>query len=156
MLTLRRLAALAESYGADLRRWPPEQRDAAEALLADSAEARAVLETARTLDEAVAAASAHADAVLLRPGEQDAALARLRAGVEARIAAAATPRRKGMRLAGIGQWLVGLDLRRAGVAAAGAGAIVAGFLIGGLSAAPPAPDSVLTTLQPAPILMLAD
>ena len=88
MLTLRRFRTMADSYGADLLRWPDGARAEAQALLNASPAARALLDEARTLDHAIEAAGASEDAVLweLLTG-QDAAMARLRSGVEARIAA---------------------------------------------------------------------
>lgn len=153
MLTLRRFTALAESYGAELLRWPPEARGEAAALLRSSAAARAILDEARVLDEAIAAAGRREDAALWRPGEQDAALARLRSGVAARIAA--SPRRRPTgRLAG---WAPSSAvLGWIGMAAGGGLVVAAGLFIGALSATAPTPDSVLTILQPAPIHILAD
>ena len=85
MLTLARLRALTEIYGADLQRWPEDTRAAAQKLLSESSEARALLDEARVLDDMIAAASAHEDSARWRTGERDVALARLRAGVGARI-----------------------------------------------------------------------
>ena len=45
-----RLEALLEAYGADPERWPAAERDQAVALLASSAEARALQREAATLD----------------------------------------------------------------------------------------------------------
>jgi hypothetical protein len=158
MLTLGRFRALADSYGADLRSWPEEMRGEAELLARASAEARAVLDEAQTLDEAIAAASAHEDALLWLPGEQDAALARLRAGVGARIAASSLRRRaRGLwALAGGDAWATAAQLRWLGMATGGGVAIMAGLLIGALYASAPAPDNVLTLLEPSPIHILAD
>lgn len=152
MLTLKRFSAMADSYGAELTRWPEALRGEAEALLKLSPEARAVLDEARRLDQAIAAGSAHDDARLWPPGESDAALARLRASVDARIAAPAGFRPEPRRLG----WAPSLRLRWAGLATAGGFAIMAGLLIGGLYAGTPEPDSVLTILQPQPMQILAD
>ena len=92
MLTLRRFRTMADSYGADLLRWPDGARAEAQALLKASPAARALLDEARTLDDAIEAAGASEDAVLWEPDGQDAALARLRSGVEARIVASAERR----------------------------------------------------------------
>jgi hypothetical protein len=152
MLTLKRFRAKAESYGADLKRWPEALRGEGEALLKVSPEARAVLDEARRLDQAIAAGSAEEDARLWPPGEQDAALARLRASVVARIAAPPGSRPEHRRAG----WALSLRLRWAGLVTAGGFAIMAGLLIGGLYAGTPEPDSVLTILQPQPIEILAD
>lgn len=50
---LERLQQIIEAYGADPARWPQAELVAAEALLARSAEARAALAEARTLDAAL-------------------------------------------------------------------------------------------------------
>lgn len=49
-LPLDRFAALVDAHGADLRRWPPAERDAAQALLRISPEARALRDAAGRLD----------------------------------------------------------------------------------------------------------
>ena len=49
-MTIERLKALAEAYGADLRRWPASERPFAESLIATDAAARAALEEAAALD----------------------------------------------------------------------------------------------------------
>ena len=160
MLTLGRFKALADSYGADLRRWPDEARGEARALLNVSAEARALLDEALALDEAIDAASAGEDAVLWQPGGEDAALARLRSGVAARIAASTRRGAARQRFAGVpargGDGALALYLRWAGMATGGGLAIMAGLLIGVMYASAPAPDGVLTLLEPAPLQILAD
>lgn len=52
----KRLSALADAYGADWRRWPEAERDAARALLAAEPELERVLFEARGLDAMLAAA----------------------------------------------------------------------------------------------------
>lgn len=49
-VTLERLAGLIDAYGASSARWPADERVAAEALLAVSAEARALVEQAACFD----------------------------------------------------------------------------------------------------------
>jgi hypothetical protein len=160
MLTLRRFKAMAASYGADLWRWPEAVRADARVLLADSPEARAFLQEAQRLDDALEAASAREDTTHWRPGEQAAALARLRSGVESRIAAAAAcrpaQRRTGWTLSATGRWGHALRLRWVGMATGGGFAIMAGLLIGALYASAPEPDPVLMMLQPAPIHALVE
>ncbi|MEQ8405676.1 MAG: hypothetical protein RKE49_11305 [Oceanicaulis sp.] len=56
MMTLTRFKALCEAYGGDLRRWPATERADAEALSAQSAEARDVLAEAALLDAALSQA----------------------------------------------------------------------------------------------------
>lgn len=152
MLTLRRFRTMADSYGADLLRWPDGARAEAQALLKASPAARALLDEARTLDDAIEAAGASEDAVLWEPDGQDAAMARLRSGVEARIAASAE-RRPTFRRTG---WASALHTRRVGMATGGGFAIAAGLLIGAIYSSDPATDSVLTLLQPVPIHVWAD
>ncbi|GBQ27266.1 hypothetical protein ACLRDC_03130 [Gluconacetobacter sacchari] len=89
MMTQKRFLFLAESYGADLSRWPPADRGPAEALLAQSPQAHAVLREQQDVDAAIARAFDAQDAELqARSAHEDpqAALARLRAGVAGRIA----------------------------------------------------------------------
>ena len=50
-MTLERLRAVIEAYGTSAPRWPETERAAAAALLAESAEARALLAAATPLDE---------------------------------------------------------------------------------------------------------
>lgn len=49
-MTIERLKALAEAYGADLRRWPASERPFAESLVATDPAARAALDEAAALD----------------------------------------------------------------------------------------------------------
>ena len=161
MMTLRRFRALTQSYGAELQRWPQDERGAAEELLRNSGAARALLEQERTLDEAIAAASTHEHSQRWPQGAADAALARLRSGVANRIAAEQArvrPRTLFGWLSGGDQEIVALRRRRLGLATSGALAIVAGLLIGGLYGPAPAPaGGVLTALlQPATLEILAD
>lgn len=143
MMTLERFRALTQSYGAELQRWPQEERGAAQELLRCSEEARALVEEERTLDEAIAAATAYQDAEGRPHGTHDAALARLRSGVNARVAtreARASSR-----------------MQHLGLATSGAFAVIAGLLIGGMYT--PAPESVgalSALLQPATLDILAD
>ena len=81
MLTIKRFQVLAESYGADLQRWPQESRTEAERLLAVSSEARQALAAARILDAAILEASTQDQ---LSPAEQSAALERLKSAVASR------------------------------------------------------------------------
>ncbi len=159
MVTLRWFRAMADSYGADLQRWPEEARGKAQALLSVSPQARTLLDEARALDDAIAAASAREDAARWRPGEQTAALARLRSGVEARIASATVRRpvhrRAGSSPAGGRQWALLPQLRWLGMATGSGFAIIAGLLLGSMYAAP-GTEGVLTMLQPTLIQILTD
>lgn len=107
----RRFQHLAEAYGADLRRWPAAEREAARAFLAaDPAHERLLFE-ARQLDAALDGAPA----------------LRVSAGLRERVLAAApvrarpAPARRGLSWA----WLSG-----AGWAAAGVAGIVIGLASG--------------------------
>lgn len=53
-MNLERLTALIDAYGSDPRRWPEQEREAAQALLATSAAAQAQLREAATLDALLA------------------------------------------------------------------------------------------------------
>lgn len=157
MMTLRRFRALTRSYGAELQRWPQEERNAVQELLERSEEARALLAQERSLDAAISAASSRGAQA------QDAALARLRSGVAARIATedplARQPGALFSWLLGTGRELASLRGRRLGLATSGALAIVAGLLIGAMygPVPSPAPVGVLTALlQPATLDILSD
>lgn len=67
-ISLERFAAIVDAYGASPMRWPADERGAAEALLAISADARALLDEARMLDGVLAAAPVEApsDALVAR------------------------------------------------------------------------------------------
>ena len=158
MLTLKRFRELAESYGGSLRRWPEELRGEAQDLLQVSADARAVLDLARALDLDIETAGAVDDARRRRSGDENTALARLRAGVAARIAAPLPLRHgAGSRLADGHRWLRILRLPIARMAAACACAVAVGLVTGSLSVSGPASDGALTALlQPAPLHFLAD
>src|SRR5512146_762406 len=93
MLSLRRFRKLSESYGAYLERWPAEVRREAMILLKESRDARVILEEMRSFDAAIAAATEREDQEFWQAGEQAAALARVRAGVGARIASPIRPHR---------------------------------------------------------------
>lgn len=167
MMTLKRLKALAGSYGADLQRWPQKERAAARELLDSSEQARDFLEQERSLDEGIAAAAAHRDAGHGWGGaeddghgghgpasEQDAALARLRASVSARIATEEAQQRP---IGWPGSRASPLRMRRLGLATSAAFAIIAGLLVGGLYGPAPAPAGALSALlQPATLELLAD
>ena len=166
MLTLERLRALTESYGADMQRWPEETRVAAQALLSQSAEARALLEEARVLDDMIAAATAHEESVRWRTGERDVAMARLRAGVGARIVTTEvirpTPLRSrlmrffgGSRQSESDEPALAPRLRWVGLATTGALAVAAGLVIGTMYEVTPVSPAVLTQLlQPATFAIL--
>jgi hypothetical protein len=55
-ITLKRFAGIVDAYGASPQRWPDDERAAAEALVAVSAEARALLADAAALDGVLARA----------------------------------------------------------------------------------------------------
>lgn len=98
-MDLTRFEALAEAYGADLRRWPAAERDAADALMAAQPQsARAILADAEGLDDLLAAS---------RPPVVSQALR------EAVLAAAPRPR---PRRSALGFWLSGAGFATAAVA----------------------------------------
>lgn len=146
MLTLRRFAALAASYGADLNHWPEELRDEASVLLAESSEARALIAEAGALDGVLASAGAsHAEMDWQEP-----ALVRLRLGVEAEIAGMRRPARKPLRR--VLPW----HLNWLGMATGSSLAVAAGLATGVLYMPASSPDIVQMMFQPAPIDILAE
>ena len=158
MLTLGRFRSMTESYGADPDRWPEQARADARALLSVSAEARAMLEEGRALDDLIETTHAREDGLLWQPGEQDAALERLRAGVAARIGALPVRPRATDRLRA---WFRGeaapVRLRWLGLATGGACAIICGLLIGGQYESAPTSAGVLNQmLRPAVLEILPD
>lgn len=157
MLTLKRFRELADSYGGSLRRWPEELRGEAHDLLRASAEALAVLELARALDLDIERAGAVDDALHWPIGDENAALARLRAGVQARIAAPLPLRHgAGFGLADGHRWLRILQLPMARMAAACAFAVAVGLVAGSLYSEPASDGALTAVLQPAPLHFLAD
>ncbi len=163
MMTLKRLRVLAESYGADLQRWPPDIREQARQLADNSSEARTLLEEAGRLDSMIEAARRHHDARRWPQSESEAALTRLRSGVAARIAAtppaanAARRRRFDWLSLGFAGRSSAPGLRRLGLATGCVCAIIAGLLIGTLSGSAPAPAGVLSMLlRPAALEILPE
>ncbi|MES1990288.1 MAG: hypothetical protein V4441_04965 [Pseudomonadota bacterium] len=61
-MTMQRFSEIVDAYGALVHRWPADERDAALALLADSAEARDRVQAAGELDAMLDAAPAPAPA----------------------------------------------------------------------------------------------
>lgn len=137
MLTMAAFRRLAAAYGADLARWPEAQREEAQALLAHMPEAQNWLRREAGLDAALARLA------LPAPGEAD--LARLRAGVAARLAT--PPQRR--------SWIPALP-RWSWLTAGAGSAVAAGLMVGLLSAAPPANTGLLTVLQPSALPVLSD
>jgi hypothetical protein len=135
-----RFATLLERHGPTPARWPAADRAAAEALLAGSAEARALLAAAAALDMRLRQALPQPDA---------AAITRLQEGVARRIARAPLPAPPGWR-----QWLLAA-LRPAVPAGWGALAALATCALW-LSIAPPEPsrataEDPLAPLQTLPV-----
>src|SRR5580698_1341654 len=87
-MKIARFQALAESFGADILRWPPSERGEAQQLLEQSEQARCIFERARRLDTLLAEAHVAAETRHWPRGveEQQAALSDLRTNVLARIA----------------------------------------------------------------------
>ena len=158
MMTLRRFRKLAESYGADLQRWPQRLRGQALAMLDASAEAQAIIIRARELDEAIAAAGAAHDARVWGAESADVALRRLHERVSARTR---RPASEGAVLSGAFNSRSASRYRpqRAGwvgFATAAALAVLAGLALG-IFYSPSAPPQDLTALlQPAPLQVLND
>ena len=154
MMRMRRFRALLASYGAEPGLWPDAERPAAEALLASSAEARALAEAERTIDLVLHAAARRTETKPPPDEGEDAALARLRSGIAARItplAAPARPSRVGipLRLAAGGAVLSGRHLAFGALASI---SVLAGLSIGALEAVPQAgAPGIAVLLQAAPV-----
>jgi hypothetical protein len=159
-MTLRRFESLTDSYGADLKRWPEEERGTAAALLEVSAQARQRIAEAAELDEALRAASSRADSALWPGGQADAALARLRSSVGAQITQPLHKQTAGTWL----RWdpvkwvhlVASMQPGWPSLAASGGLAVVMGLLIGSADIARPPPVNLLTMLQPSPIQILSN
>lgn len=158
MMTLRRFRTLAESYGADLQRWPQRLRGQARAMLDGSAEARAIISRARELDDLIAAAGTARLERLWGDESADAALHRLQKNVSGRIrrppSAGVTPL-GGWRSSAASryrprpvQWL--------SLATAASLAVIAGLSLGILYAPSAAQEDLTVLLQPAPLQVLND
>lgn len=158
MVTLRRFAILAESYGADLARWPEETRADAERLVLSSVDARRILAAAELLDRSLDAASEAEDRALWHGTEADATLARLRIHVAGAIAAPAPPARRfggdGWLSLGVGSATLG-RLEWFGMATGGGLAVAGGLLLGYLTVSAGSTETVMTLLQPGPLHLFA-
>jgi hypothetical protein len=158
MMTLRRFRTLADSYGADLQRWPERVRKQALALRDSSAAAQAVISRARELDEAITAAGA-ARLERLRGGEStDAALHRLHENVSARIRrppSGGVTALDGMRQHAAIRYRP-QRVRWVGLATAAGLAVVAGLALGILYAPSSSQQDLTALLQPAPLQVLTD
>lgn len=152
MLTFDRFKALAEAYGADLTRWPAEERAEAYALLDSSEAARSLLSETALLDDAIDVERALRDKIRIGDtSEQAAALARLRAGVSAHIAVPKPKRENAVR-----EWLRRTFASPVGLAASGSVVMAMGLLIGWLSTTAPATEPALANLRSAPFQLLAE
>lgn len=157
MMTLERFRKLADSYGADLRRWPQRLQVPARALLESSAEARKIMAAASELDEAIRSAGSARSERLWSGDRPEAALVRLRNTVAARIGAAAAPAELAadqtrMRAARGGRGRVGWI----GLATAASVAILAGVVLGIVYSPTASHQDLLALLQPGPIQLLND
>jgi hypothetical protein len=154
MLTIRRFHVLAESYGADLQRWPQQFRAEAQRLLTASSEARQLLAEARILDAAIMKVTARD-----RPSqaEQGAALERLKSAVATGLTTSNGRRKSASFLGSIAGWCHEVATPRGFRLASGVcAAVIAGLVLGSLYNGAPATKSVLTFLQPDPIQLFGD
>jgi hypothetical protein len=157
-MKLKRFKELTDSYGADLRRWPGAERDAADALLEHSAQARLLLDAARTLDKALEHARVEQDTVHWNAGELESALVRLRMNVSRQISRAppmGKPRAWRWAWAVLGSIDRWGSFQLAGVrlVTSSAFATAAGAVIGWLQTPQPALDWI-SILESAPLRML--
>jgi hypothetical protein len=160
MLTLTRFKTLTEVYGADLQRWPDDERGQAGLLLGGSAEARAMLRNAAAVDHLLDEARCVDPALPLHPGEQVAALARLRSAVGARIAMPLQGHQRGwrarrpagLRSFALGSWVGETRLAWAGMTLGSGFALLSGFWIGTMHAPVASPSmDLMTMLQSHPV-----
>lgn len=145
MMKLAAFEAMLGTYGAAMRRWPPDRRAAAQALLAHSPQARDMLREAALLDAAL-------DAADPAPVIDDARLGSVVAGALAALPAGAPApaRRRIGPFAGLQRqhWLGGLPVvwaRASGLAACTA----AGILVGLVSPLPDTTGSAQPTAETA-------
>ena len=165
MMPLSRFAALADSYGGDIGRWPEIFREEARALVAASAQARTRLAEAARLDAALMAGSRRDLETLLPPGTEDAAVERLRRGVAGRIAAPSlSPAPRAAWQSWLADRLPALPrlnnlanlANLAGLATAGGVVVMAGLLVGALTVAQPDGDALTSLMQPAPLAVFIE
>lgn len=160
-MKLSRFKALTHSYGAQLEKWPEDERAKADELLRTSAEARLLMDEARLLDDALERAGARLDAAVGISTDDQAALAQLRAGVLARISRAPAHRH---RLAWPARWVLWPPDGGAGampfpgpclaLATSSVLALAVGVLIGWMQAPKPMQVDVLALLESAPLHVL--
>ncbi|BAH74558.1 hypothetical protein [Solidesulfovibrio magneticus] len=156
MMPLSRFAALADSYGGDIGRWPEDVQNEAKALAAASAQARARLTEAARLDTALLAGARRDLETLLAPGAQNAAVERLRRGVAGRIAAPSlAPAPRAAWRSWLADQLPTLP-RLAGLATAGGVVVMAGLLVGALTVAQPDGDTLVSLMQPTPLAVFIE
>ena len=124
MMTLDRFEYLADAYGADLRRWPEAEREAARRLMAADPRAGVVLSEADLLDVLLDAAPRSAPSHVLRE----------------RVIASAAGARLGQGRRGLGPlaWMSG-----AGWAAAACAGVAFGMVLTGQMTAETRADTVL-------------
>lgn len=156
MMTLRRFRTLADSYGADLQRWPEPLRAQARALLDTSAQAQALMARARELDQAIAAAGAAREARIWVRSRADAALHRLRADVSNRIRQSTSARTPAPGIDSRAARYPHLRAGWVGFATAAGLAVVAGLALGILFSPAAPPQDLTALLQPAPLQLLTD
>lgn len=156
MMPLSRFAALVDSYGGDIGRWPEIFRDEARTLAAASAQARIWLTEAARLDTALLAGARRDLETLLPPEAEDAAVERLRRGVAGRIAAPSlAPEPRAVWLSWLAAQLPALP-RLAGLATAGGVVVMAGLLVGALTVAQPDGDTLVSLMQPTPLAVFIE
>ncbi|MFZ0550631.1 MAG: hypothetical protein WAU49_15825 [Steroidobacteraceae bacterium] len=153
MMTLKRLQKLADSYGADLRRWPQRLHPRARTLLESSAQAREIMAGASEIDQAIGAAAIARSEDLWSRDRPEAALARLRNGVAARIGRATSVADEALIRAARGgpgrvRWI--------SLATAASVAILAGVVLGIVYSPAASHQDLLALLQPGPIQLLND
>jgi hypothetical protein len=158
MMTLKRFRTLADTYGADLQRWPESERTEALAMLDASAEAQAIIARARELDEAIMAARTARDARVWGTESPTRALHRLHARVSAHTharASAATGAAHRLGLHAVRR-SPPHRMRWIGFATAAGLAVLAGLALGILYSPSAPPQDLTALLQPAPLQLSTD
>ena len=155
-----RFRSLLAGFGADPVRWPNDRRVDAAMRLERSPEARRLLERARRVDGLIVDATRAADRSLWEAGAMADAVDRIRNGVAARIADAASTGigrrstwRADRRLRGLIVWPTPLPdlLRRLGVTTGLGGATAAGLCLGWMQVGPDPAAGVPSARQAGPL-----
>jgi hypothetical protein len=157
-MLIERFRSLAAAYGADLARWPENERGEAQIFLQTSAQACLYLREAGGLDELITQATER-ERTAHGTEEQEMALGRLRSTVAAQISRSArqgNPRASRLppRLLGAMRETRLVRLGALGLAASGALSFAAGLIIGWTCTSRPMSADPISVLETASIRIL--